>query len=136
MTKYSTSVGYGIVDDKITLDPEDDVAHVKWGGNWRMPTKAEQDELRKNCTWESITQNGVYGYKVISKINGNSIFLPAAGFHDGESVYFRNSYGYYWSSSLDEGYSDIVCNLGFDSGGCDWYNYSRCYGVSVRPVSK
>ena len=73
MTKYSTSVGYGIVDDKITLDPEDDVAHVKWGGNWRMPTKAEQDELRKNCTWESITQNGVYSWYSRYRYQGCSV---------------------------------------------------------------
>jgi hypothetical protein len=134
MTKYSTNVSYGIVDDKITLDPEDDVAHVKWGGNWRMPTKAELDELRKNCTWESITQNGVYGYKVISKINGNSIFLPAAGFHDGESVYFRNSYGYYWSSSLDEGICNDAWSWDFSGVYYGWYSRYRYQGCSVRPV--
>ena len=78
MTKYCTNSEYGIVDNKTTLELSDDAARVNWGGSWRMPTKAEQDELRNtdNCTWEWTTQNGVNGYKVTSKKNGNSIFLP------------------------------------------------------------
>ncbi|MBR5532185.1 MAG: T9SS C-terminal target domain-containing protein, partial [Bacteroidales bacterium] len=74
MTKYFTDSDYGTVDNKTTLELTDDAAHVNWGGNWRMPTKAEQDELRNtdNCTWEWTTLNGVEGYKVISKKNGNS----------------------------------------------------------------
>ena len=62
-----------------TLPLSADAANVNWGGKWRMPTKAEQDELRNYCTWEWTTLNGEKGYKVISKKNGNSIFLPAAG---------------------------------------------------------
>ena len=135
ITKYCTDSYYGTVDNKAVLDPEDDVAHVKWGGSWRMPTLDELKELKNNCTWQWATQNGVNGYKVTGA-NGNSIFLPAAGYRYGSGLNYSGSDGNYWSSSLDEGYSDIVCNLGFDSGGCDWYNYSRCYGVSVRPVSK
>ena len=50
MTKYCTNSEYGIVDNKTTLELSDDAAHVNWGGSWRMPTKAEQDELN-NCTW-------------------------------------------------------------------------------------
>ena len=71
LTKYCTDSKYGTVDNKTVLDLEDDAAHVNWGGDWRMPTKAEQDELYNNCTWEWTTQNGVNGYKVTSKINGN-----------------------------------------------------------------
>ena len=76
LTKYCTDSDYGTVDNKTVLDPEDDVAHVKWGGNWRMPTDAEIEELRENCIWKWTTQNGKNGYKVTSKKNGNSIFLP------------------------------------------------------------
>ena len=75
MTKYCIDSSYGTVDNKTVLDLEDDVAHVKWGGSWRMPTRAEQEELRNNCTWTWTTQNAVNGYKVTSKTNGNSIFL-------------------------------------------------------------
>ena len=133
-TKYCTSSSYGTVDNKTTLDPEDDVAHVKWGGTWRMPTKAEQDELCNNCTWIWATQNGVNGYKVTGP-NGNSIFLPAAGYRDGTDLNYSGSYGYYWSSSLYEGDSSYnACILYFGSSGYDWSSYSRYYGHSVRPV--
>ena len=135
MTKYCTDSGYGIVDNKIVLDPEDDVAHVKWGGSWRMPTKEEQDELLNNCTWEWTTQNGVNGYKVTAP-NGNSIFLPAAGARSGAGVYRRGSDGYYWSSSLVSDYSGSAYLLYFDSGYYCWHGNYRCYGLSVRPVSK
>ena len=83
-----------------------DVAHVKWGGDWRMPTMVEQEELRNNCFWEWTTVNGVNGYNVIGP-NGNSIFLPAAGCRYGTYVYNICSSGYYWSGSLS-GYSSYV----------------------------
>ena len=135
MTKYCTDSYYGTVDNKIVLNPEDDVAHVKWGGSWRMPTKAEQDELRNNCTWTWTTQNGVNGYTVTGP-NGNSIFLPAAGCRDGSGVYYGASYGYYWSSSLLSYYSSYACYLYFYSGYYYWNDNYRYYCFSVRPVSE
>ena len=133
MTKYCTSSSYGTVDNKTVLDPEDDVAHVKWGGSWRMPTKAEQDELRTNCTWTWTTQNGVKGYKVTGT-NGNSIFLPAAGYRNGMTLDYSGSGGYYWSGSLHDFSSSYAYYLGFDSGGYVWFDYGRYHGFSVRPV--
>lgn len=127
--KYSTS-------KKTTLDLEDDAAHVNWGGGWRMPTKAEQDELRNtnNCTWTWTIQNGVYGYKVTSKKNGNSIFLPAAGYRYDSSLYLAGSGGSYWSSSLSTDDSNGAYFLYFNSSYVDWgYNY-RDIGPSVRAV--
>ena len=111
MTKYCNISSYGndgFTDTKTTLDPEDDVAQVKWGGSWRMPTKAEQDELRDNCTWTwynsgNIEFNGVAGYKVTSNKTGYTdryIFLPAAGGPTGTDLHYVGSRGYYWSSSL------------------------------------
>lgn len=133
-TKYNTSDGYGTVDNKTQLELSDDAARANWGGNWRMPTKEEQDELRNNCTWTWATQNGVDGYKVTSKSNGNSIFLPAAGSRGDSSLNNAGSYGYYWSSSLStSNTSDAYC-LYFDSSYVDWYFYDRYYGRSVRPV--
>ena len=133
LTKYCTDADYGKVDNKTVLDRADDVAHVKWGGTWRMPTKAEQDELCDNCTWTWTTQNGVTGYKVTGS-NGNSIFLPAAGCRYGTEVSYRDSCGYYWSSSLDSNNSHWACSLGFASGRRGWGNGGRCGGRSVRPV--
>ena len=136
MTKYCINIDNGTVDNKTVLDPDDDVAHVKWGGNWRMPTKAEQDELRNNCTWTWTTQSGVNGYKVTSNNNGNSIFLPAAGYRAVKDLRNIGSRGYYWSSLLYDDRTYYAYRLCFYSDNFDWdYNYIF-YGLSVRPVSE
>ena len=132
-TKYCTDSSYGTVDNKTVLDKEDDAAAVNWGGKWRMPTKAEQDELRQQCTWTWASQNGVNGYKVTGP-NGNSIFLPAAGFRSGSSLYGAGGYGYYWSSSLGTGNPSDAYDLYFNSGSVDWSDDGRCIGFTVRPV--
>ena len=142
MTKYCNNSSYGFIgftDSKTVLDPEDDVAHVNWGGDWRMPTKAEFDELRNtsNCTWTWTTENGVNGYKVVSKksgYEGNYIFLPAAGYRIGTYLYDVGSYGRYWSSSLYTDYPHCAYYLNFDSGRYYTGNNDRRYGHSVRPV--
>ena len=131
MTKYCTDSDYGTVDNKTILDPEDDAASVNMGGSWRMPTKAEQDELQTKCTWTwtyDYNGTGVAGRIVTSKTNGNSIFLPAAGYRS------AGSYGYYWSSSLHTVYSDLASSLLFSSGGVYWGGYGRYWGQSVRGV--
>ena len=133
MTKYCTQSGYGIVDSNYMLDPEDDAATVNWGGAWRMPTRAEQDELREKCKWTWTTQNGVNGYKVVGP-NGNSIFLPAAGYMGGSSLYNVGSSGYYWSSLLNASYPYDAYNMGFDSSYVGRDYDTRDYGLSVRPV--
>ena len=75
-SKYVTNSSYGTVDNKTVLDPEDDAAHVNWGGSWRMPTDAEWTELRTKCTWTWTSEvNGM----LVTGPNGKSIFLPAAG---------------------------------------------------------
>ena len=133
MTKYCTNNSYGTVDNKTILEPEDDVAHVQWGGSWRMPTLDEIEELRNNCTWNWTTLNGVNGYRITGP-NGNSIFLPAAGSRDGTEVNNQGSNGYYWSSSLSSYCSYSACRLSFHGSLYDWYNNFRYYGQSVRPV--
>ena len=133
MTKYCTDSYFGTVDNKTTLDPEDDVAHVKWGGSWRMPTLDEQKELLNNCIWTWATFNGVDGYNVTGP-NGNSIFLPGAGYRYGTSLYSSGSNGYYWSSSLYDGNSNRACYLVFYGSNYDWNYNVRCQGYSVRPV--
>ena len=135
MTKYCTESDYGTVDNKTVLDPEDDVARVKWGGSWRMPTNAEQDELRNKCTWEWTTQNGVNGYRVAGP-NGNSIFLPAAGCRNGAGIYDIGGYGDYWSSSLNSGNSYYAYYLFFYDNYYDWGYSNRHLARSVRPVSE
>ena len=112
---------------------EYDVAHVKWGGKWRMPTSAQQDELRENCTREWTQQNGVNGIRLTGP-NGNSIFLPAAGVRDYDYLDGEGEYGLYWSSSLDPSYEDSAYDLNFGSDYWYWYSNYRYYGFSVRAV--
>ena len=121
-------------DDEIyssLLIRSDDAANANWGGDWRMPTKAEQDELRTECIWTWVTQNGVNGYKVSSKVNGNSIFLPAAGYKAGNSVYTTN--GLYWSSNITSN-PEIANFMGFDSNSSGSEVLQRYDGLNIRPV--
>ena len=104
-----------------------------------MPTKAEQEELMdtNNCTWEWIARNGVNGYKVTSKKNGNFIFLPAAGSLFSSYLGNAGSDGNYCSSSLGMYLSYYARDLYFGStfdGGVFWHESDRCYGHSVRAV--
>ncbi len=99
---------YNSTDNLTTLEAEDDAAYVNWGSPCRMPTEEEFNELinTTNSTVASATENGVTGYKVTGKNAGytsNSIFLPAAGFYEGNSLKGTGSNGsgaYYWSSTL------------------------------------
>ena len=135
LTKYNTKNSYGKnIDGKTNLELSDDVARVNWGGSWRMPTDVEMTELKNNCTWTWITQNGVNGYKVTSKKNGNSIFLPAAGHRCDSEVRSLGDGGYYWSSTLYSSHSHCAWNLSFDIGSIFNYYTGRSYGFSVRPV--
>ena len=115
-----------------------DVAHVKWGGSWRMPTKAEFEELLNtdNCTGEWTTLNGKKGYKVTSCKNGNSIFLPAAGWRNGKSLDGTDAWGGYWSSTPGESSTQYAYRLYFYSSLHDTSWYYCYYGHTVRPVSE
>lgn len=142
MTKYSTGRGSGAGDNKTTLEPEDDVAHVKWGGDWRIPTKAEIDELRRKCDWTPKTVNGVEGFLVTSNVSGykdRSIFLPTAGYRYESNLINAGVQGYYWSSSIGtdekQGQFDAHC-LYFSSNGNRGYICYRYNGFPVRPVCK
>ena len=134
-TKYTGS-------DKSVLDAADDAAAANWGDAWRMPTLDEQKELLDNCTWEwqaagNTEFGGVAGMKVTSKKEGNTdkyIFLPAAGISLGTALRGAGSGGCYWSASLSADRAEDAYVLYVGSGGQDWRNYYRYYGLAVRPV--
>lgn len=135
MTKYciDSNCGYqGMQDGKTVLDPEDDAAHVKLGGKWRMPTESEQDELMRKCSWAWSSRNGTNGYLVTGP-NGNSIFLPVGGLRRDTDLY-DVSCGNYWSSSLERGGSESACAIEFYSSNVRWVGYWRSHGLLIRPV--
>ena len=123
------------LDDKNNLRPEYDAASQIMGGDWRIPTEAEFQELLNNTTNEWTQLNGVNGRKFTAS-NGNSIFIPAAGNCLSGSVYYVGNYGYVWSSSLSTFYPSYAWNLGFGSSNCLMGSYSRYNGRSVRGVRK
>ena len=142
-TSYDNMTKYNSTDGKTVLDKEDDAAYVNWGSSCRMPTNDEFTELRNSsyCTWTWTSQttslgSSIYGYKVTSVKNGNSIFLPASGYRFYGGLNLHGSYGYCWSSTLYSSYNGNAYYLGFYSGYYDWYYDYRYYGHTVRPVAE
>ncbi len=129
-----TSSDYNYSSNPTTLPLSMDAAYTNWGTSWRMPTHAEVKELEDNCTGTWTTQNGVKGYKVTSKTNGNSIFLPAAGYRDGSYLIYAGSYGDYWTSSLYTDSSNYAYYLSFSPDFLSSNLNNRYRGRSVRPV--
>ena len=128
----------GYIDNEGNLTSSHDAATANWGGSWRMPTEAEQQELSNNCTWEWTTQNNVNGCRVTGP-NGSCIFLPAAGLRHGSSLYDDGSIGYFFSSTpYDFNYgSYYACRLYFYYG--DEYVHwgdDRYYGLTIRPITE
>lgn len=130
----SSMTKYGDVDGKMSLDAEDDVVRVKLGSPYRLPTNSELKELVNQCTWTWTQVNGMNGYQVVSNINGNSIFFPAAGDYDGDSYEDIGSMGGYWTSDRPnaeaEAYYLFFGRYSKPSSSTD-YRYA---GWSVRPV--
>lgn len=137
LTKYCTRSDYGyngFTDNKTELDPEDDAAYVNWGPSWRMPTTEQQRELYEKCSSVWTTQNGVKG-RLFTGPNGNTLFLPAAGYRWDESLGGAGALGIYWSRTLYSSIPSSAYDLGFGSGGWgNWSNGYRYYGFSVRAV--
>ncbi len=132
ITKYNIRSSYGTVDNKVVLEANDDVAHVKLGGKWRMPTYEEWYTLISQCHESEETWNGVKGVR-INAFNGNSIFLPAAGYRFDDRSGEAGDCCHYWSTSLDTSepcFAFFWCSKGHKGG------FPRCYGFSVRPVSE
>jgi hypothetical protein len=127
---YDNTPGSDLKDD---IDLEHDAARVNLGEPWKMPTKEQFKELVDNCESEVTTINGYLGRRFTSKINGNSIFMPFAGYINWAGLYGRGSNGLYWSSSLSSRSNGY--NLGFGSGGVSPADSSnRFNGFSVRAV--
>lgn len=133
-TKYCTNSGYGVVDNKTVLDLEDDtVSRVYQSSTWRMPNTADWQELKDICFWTWETRNGINGYEVKGP-NGNSIFLPAAGYSNNDNLNDGDRCGFYWSSSLYTDCPHSAWYVFFHSDLVSHDYYNRFHGLSVRPV--
>lgn len=126
-------------EEPSVLPLSQDVANIMWGNDWRMPTEEEFRELFANTTYVYTTYNGVNGLKFTSKINGETIFLPAAGNMGSADVVCSPSiHGNYWTSTYNsrDGYNGW--NFWFSSTRVTWPNElrdtNRCAGLSIRPV--
>ncbi len=122
-----------LTDEYIKMD----VAHKEWGSKWRMPTKAEFEELldTNNCVWKETTENGVNGYKVKSRITKKSIFLPFAGCRFTSSDYNDGNTGSYWTSESNGVKANCVTISGYDNLPKSATTDYLFYGKSVRPVT-
>lgn len=145
LTKYCMDKkdGYKGMTDQFLLESVDDVAYVSLGTGWRIPQSVELQELRDLCTWNWEERNGVKGYKIIGP-NGNSIFLPAAGYkvtsddknYKFTSVVLEKKAGYYWSNMLDWYYmnSYYAISMGFSEKSIRKEPQLRRHGLPIRPV--
>jgi TonB family protein len=126
--------------DNICANPQYDVARLNLKSTWRMPTKEECEELIKDCVWTWTTKNGVSGFEVKSKVNSNSIFLPASGVYESpENNNDTGVLGCYWTSTpADKKYMDSYLKeafvLRFTSNGPYTLYYNKYFGYNVRPV--
>lgn len=137
LTKYCNAASKGTRDNLTVLQPDDDAVTAEWGDSWCIPTKEQFDELFNPeytiTTWTQ--QNGLWGRLVTSKINGKSLFLPAAGYVKNNSLTSNGSGGYYATRNLYEADADFNVSLNFGSSSTNDNNYTfRCYGQSIRPV--
>lgn len=110
-----------------------DAATKVWGGKWRTPTRKEMEELRKKCKWTWIT-SPIRGYKVTSKKNGNSIYLPAWGRFVGKRNSEYHVYGYYWTSTPCNGNHNSAYRLSLGENGINVLEGLRYEGCNIRPV--
>ena len=135
LTKYDYSSFPTIEGDgKTELDPEDDAAYVNWNPYWRMPTSDQIEELVNCCSWQWTQRNGVNG-QLGTGPNGNTIFLPAAGYRWRESLSGKGSIGRYWSRSLcsyDTADAYLLNFYSFNVYNC--FNFTRFNGFAIRAV--
>lgn len=137
LTKYCAEKSYGKEDTLRILVKSDDAAIANWGSAWRMPTRAEEQELFEGCDWIAVDDfegSGVAGRVGRSKFNGNTIFLPASGFYDGDKLYDVGESAGYWSSTLREYGSNCAYILYFQEHKINCSGDSRYYGQNIRAV--
>ena len=138
ISKYNTNSQYGEVDNLTELELEDDAAYVNRGPEWRMPSKAQIEELIENCTWEWTQLNGKNG-QLITGPNGNTMFLPATGYRLESDLSNYGTEGSYWTRTLSNTNEIVFFPLSahkilINANGIELQATDRSCGQTVRPV--
>ena len=148
MTEYNPDSG---TPGTMVLEPGDDAATVILGNGWRMPTKADWEELVRKGIWKMTVRNGSAGYLVTSRIDGEEVvFLPAGGFYlDGVLLFgkaellsledgtmsWKGAECHFWTSEIRTDYTPHAWYYGLsDQGYGQLYDASRSLGMNIRPV--
>ena len=139
LKKYNTNSSFGQQDGKTILDAEDDVARVRFGGKWRIPSNTEWTELYDNCSIIETTVNGVPVLRLVGK-NENVIEIPKAGYYADKAPKETNM-PYYWSSNLNEdprraNYSYIYYHSWYGQWLLEIRASDRSVGMPVRAVTE
>ena len=134
LTKYCNNWSYGQVDSKYTLEKTDDAACSSMKNGWRTPTDTEWAELINNCTFKWMKISGTSGFLVTSNINGNSIFLPAAGNKSNNAASNVGVGGYYWTASVNPKNPSGATYAMFDYTGIELKQVQRGNGLTIRAV--
>ena len=136
LTKYCNDsfLGYnGFTDSLTNLQPEDDAATANWGAGWRMPSQEEWQELISNTVGKGVMVNNVEGW-LLTATNGNSLFLPFAGYRSYITLFKAGKSSFSWTTSLHDGYSGYACPAICCPADSYLYNMYRYCGLTVRPV--
>lgn len=128
MLKYNTNSAFGVVDNVVELELQDDAAHMLLGGGWRIPTEEEFNELINNCSYSFTKINNILGFLFTSSNNGESIFFPATSYASDPPD------GYYWSSSLNVSYCYSALRMELNISTVHLGSCMRYYGSPIRPV--
>lgn len=137
LTKYcvQSDLGYnGFTDNLFELQPEDDVATVSWGREWRIPSVYDWKELADYTTKEWITQNGVLGV-LFTAHNGNTLFVPETGYYNETGWYQHYDFQHYidcWTRTVYPNYSGVAHSSTLSGGATT--TRERYYGLTIRPV--
>ena len=133
---YSVQAKYSMGQDNLTeLLPADDAAHIVMGGNWFMPTREEMQELLDNCTFEMIEMKNGFGYKVVSKRNGKTLLLPAAGSKVYDTEEYVGGVFFYWTSSVKVQRASEAWNMNTYNNELVVDGRVRFFGCQIRAVT-
>ena len=135
-TSSLTITKYSLTDKRTELELEDDAAHVNWGVGWRMPSREQFLELYEECKYTWTKLNGVQGYLIESKVNNNSIFLPAGGYENSSGGPFRGTCRYWSRTVYGSGSYPYKQAWYLDGTSSKFYPSSeqRTTGHTIRPV--